>query len=52
MKIANLFEDVNVLKEVQELTEEILRKDPGLKNKENEKLTRLIKNKFTTRIEI
>lgn len=52
MKIANLFEDVKVLKEVQELTQRILYKDPNLESELNTKLKKLINTKFTKRIEI
>jgi len=52
MKIANLFEDVNVLKDVQVLSSNILREDPNLVKKENETLKKLIANKFKQKIEI
>ena len=52
MKIANLFEDVKVLKEVQELAQKILYKDSNLENEVNVKLKKLIATKFMKRIEI
>ena len=51
-KIANLFEDMKILKLVQEAAIKILSKDPKLEDKENILLKRLIKDKFKTRIEI
>ena len=52
MKIANLFEDVKVLKEVQELAQKILYKDSNLENEVNVKLKKLIATKYMKRIEI
>ena len=52
MKIANLFEDVNILKQVQNLAEHILEDDHNLIKDQNKKLKELIKTKFTQRIEI
>ena len=52
MKIANLFEDVKILKEVQFLAQKILKDDPNLEAKENQKLRELVADKFTKRIEI
>ena len=52
MKIANLFEDVKILKEVQELAHKILADDPKLEKEKNARLINLISNKFTQRIEI
>ena len=51
-KIANLFEDMQVLKLVQSIAIEIIGKDPKLEKKENKKLKKLVKNKFQDRIEI
>ena len=51
-KIANLFEDMKILKLAQEAAIKILSKDPKLEDKENMLLKRLIKDKFQTRIEI
>lgn len=52
MKIANLFEDIDILKVVQNLAIDIVTKDAGLKKEENSKLRELIKNKLSGRIEI
>ena len=52
MKIANLFEDVKILKEIQELSNKILEDDPKLEKETNAKLQKLIEDKFTQRIDI
>ena len=52
MKIANLFEDVKILKEVQELALKIIADDPDLKDKKNVKFINLLADKFNSRIEI
>ncbi len=51
-KIANLFEDVRLLKEVQDIANKIITEDPDLKLKKNLLLNKLIDEKFTDRIEI
>ena len=51
-KIANLFEDMPILKTVQGVAIKILEKDPNLENEENRLLINLIKDKFLKRIEI
>ena len=51
-KIANLFEDMKILKVAQEVAIKIMNKDPKLENKENLKFREMIKDKFTKRIEI
>ena len=51
-KIANLFEDVDILKLVQSVATKILLDDPKLEKQENRLLKELIKDKFTKRIEI
>lgn len=51
-KIANLFEDVQTLKMVQGIAMKILAEDPKLELEKNEKLRKLIEDKFTGRIEI
>ena len=51
-KIANLFEDIEILKMVQSLAIKILSEDPKLENMENSLLKNMIKDKFMTRIEI
>lgn len=51
-KIANLFEDIDILKEVQEVTNEILAKDPEIEKKENLNLKKMINKRFSGKIEI
>ena len=51
-KIANLFEDIGILKKVQKLAIDIMEKDPMLENEKNKKLNELVKEKFNSRIEI
>lgn len=51
-KIANLFEDIPILKLAQEAATKIINDDPKLEKKENVKLKGLIKDKFADRIEI
>ena len=51
-KIANLFEDVKILKLVQEISSEIINNDLKLEKEENNKLKKLVNEKFTKRIEI
>ena len=51
-KIANLFEDIEILKLVQKVAIEILENDKKLDKKENEKLKTLVANKFMKRIEL
>ncbi len=51
-KIANLFEDMNILKLAQEAAIRIIENDPKLEKTENARLKALIKDKFTKRIEI
>ena len=51
-KIANLFEDLAVLKSVQSVAIKIISEDPKLEKEENFKLKKLIKDKFSNRIEI
>ena len=52
MKIANLFEDVQILKEVQQLAIGIITDDPKLEDEKNARLKKLIANRFTEKIEI
>ncbi len=52
MKIANLFEDIDVLKRVQRLSNQIITEDPKLEQEKNIRLNNLIKTKFTGKIEI
>lgn len=51
-KIANLFEDIEVLKEVQALAIQIIGDDPKLEKKENKKLARLVERCFNSKEEI
>ena len=51
-KIANLFEDMAVLKKVQGLALKIMEDDPLLEKEKNSKLNDLVKEKFSSRIEI
>ena len=51
-KIANLFEDIDILKQVQSVANKITKQDHNLEKKENEKLKEMINKKFSGRIEI
>jgi len=51
-KIANLFEDMPMLKMVQSLAIKIEGEDPKLELEKNSRLKKLVKNKFSNRIEI
>ena len=51
-KIANLFEDVVILKEVQDLAMRIEQEDPKLEKEENKRLHNLVEEKFGDRISI
>ena len=51
-KIANLFEDIPVLKQVQELTTRIEMQDPKLEREENAKLRKLVETIRKERIEL
>ena len=51
-KIANLFEDIQILKTVQNLSIKILEEDPLLTKEKNVKLNNMIKEKFKNRIEL
>ena len=51
-KIANLFEDVAILKEVQDLSAKIEENDPKLEKEENIRLRNLVEEKFESRISI
>ena len=52
LKIANLFEDIQELKVIQELAQKIISDDPLLEQEKNYRLKKLVENKFTNRIEI
>ena len=51
-KIANLFEDIEMLKMVQSVAMKILEADPKLEQEKNQPLKNLIRDKFAKRIEI
>ena len=51
-KIANLFEDMPILKLAQSVAIKILQEDPKLALEKNRLLKELIKDKFMKRIEI
>ena len=51
-KIANLFEDLPILKKVQTIAANIEREDPKLNLEKNIKLKELVQEKFKDRIEI
>ncbi len=51
-KIANLFENIQELKIVQNLATNIIQEDPNLELEKNFRLKTLIQDKFTSRIEI
>ena len=51
-KIANLFEDIETLKQIQGIAIEIIGKDPLLEKEENKPLKKLVDEKFKDRIEM
>lgn len=51
-KIANLFEDMQILKQVQSVAIKILNDDPKLEKEKNVLLKQLVKEKFAKRIEL
>ena len=51
-KIANLFEDIEMLKSVQSIAIEIMQEDSNLKQEKNVRLRKQIEKKFENRIEI
>ncbi len=51
-KIANLFEDIEILKKVQDVAMKIMNDDPNLTKEKNLELKKQIENKFKDRIEI
>ena len=51
-KIANLFEDMPILKLVQEVAIKIENEDPDLELEKNEKLRKIVHDKFKNRVEI
>lgn len=51
-KIANLFEDIEILKSVQSVVIKIMEDDPNLEKEKNIELKKRIEDKFKGRIEI
>ena len=51
-KIANLFQDIDILKKVQNVAIKIMDDDPDLAKEKNLELKKQIENKFKNRIEI
>ena len=51
-KIANLFQDIEILKSVQSIAIKIIGEDPKLEKPEHKILNSLIEDKFSKRIEI
>lgn len=51
-KIANLFEDIEMLKSVQSVAIKIIEEDPNLVKKKNKELKKQVEGKFKNRIEI
>lgn len=51
-KIANLFQDMNILKMVQSGAIKILQDDPSLEKEKNVQLQKIVKEKFGDRLEI
>ena len=51
-KIANLFEDIEILKKVQDVAIKIMNDDPNLTKEKNLELKKQIENNFKDRIEI
>ena len=51
-KIANLFEDIKMLKLVQSVSMKILQEDPLLEKEKNIRLKKLVEEKLKNRIEI
>ncbi len=52
LKIANLFEDIEMLKSIQSVAIKIMEDDPYLEKEKNIQLKKQIENKFKDRIEI
>ena len=52
LKIANLFEDIEMLKSIQSVAIKIMEEDPELEKEKNLLLRKQIENKFKNRIEI
>lgn len=52
LKIANLFQDIEMLKSIQSVAIKIMEQDPNLEQDKNIKLKKQIEEKFKDRIEI
>ena len=52
LKIANLFEDIEMLKSIQSVAIKIMEDDPNLEKEKNKALKKQIGEKFKDRIEI
>lgn len=52
LKIANLFEDIEMLKSIQSVAIKIMEDDPNLEKEKNILLKKQIEDKFKDRIEI
>ena len=52
LKIANLFEDIEMLKSIQSVAIKIMEDDPNLEKEKNMSLRKQIEEKFKDRIEI
>ena len=52
LKIANLFEDIEMLKSIQSVAIRIMEDDPNLEKEKNINLKKQIEEKFKDRIEI
>lgn len=51
-KIANLFEDIKILKAVQETALKVINEDPYLEQEKNEKFKKFVEKRFNERLEI
>ena len=51
-KVANLFEDIPILKQVQELANKLEQTDPELEKEKNKELKEVVKKLLKDRIEI
>ncbi len=51
-KIANLFEDIKILKAVQETALKVINEDPYLEKEKNEKFKKFVEKRFNERLEI
>ena len=51
-KIANLFEDIEMLKSVQSVAIKIMEEDPNLNKEKNKQIKKQIESRFESRIEI